>query len=503
MENLDDMNRKDNEIRHILQGPLGEGDHHWAEPGDHVWTGIESALLEKKKRSGFWWWFGGALSLILLVLFLIPNGTDSASLAMGEVGIHRIQTPDQQSESNTGLEASMGEKESGNLTDNQAGKRTRSEGLYDDRSNQRNIDQKIQNQVITEESKVDLNRSSFPEGRNTIVPVDADKETTILERVRSAEPELRANNELPIRTTPFIVTQPIPSKLQEVTIPDDQELPPLSLANPGMSAELNPSSVQHTSHHRLLIYGHGIGADRRIERKSNVNIFDPEFGHTNTQFRIGAGYEFQHKSGIFAGTGIEYQDFHERVDKEKKWIYTKKNATQVGSDLFQQNIPVVINSGFGTASTTLRVDISENSLPTDYQEGDPVIFKMTVDHSLQYIRVPLYLGYHYEWRRWFGEIRGGSGLQIYLGSKSQVTRVAESRGKIMIRETESVNQLKHVRPAIWDLQGGVYAGYRWSTAWSVSCGYEYWQSLQSVVDRPNISTFTSGSGIQLALRRSF
>ncbi len=219
--------------------------------------------------------------------------------------------------------------------------------------------------------------------------------------------------------------------------------------------------------------------------------------------RIGAGYEWQHKSGFFIGSGVEYQDFHEQVDKEKKWVYTKSNATQVGTDTYQQNIPVVINTGFGTTSATLRVDIEENSVTTDYQEGDQVSFRLTVDHSLKWLRVPVYVGYHYEWRNWFAEVRGGMGLQVFLASNSTITEVLEARDKIKIRETESTKQLKHLQKTIWDAQGGLYAGYRFSDAWSASLGYEQWFSLQSVVDRPNVSTKTNGSGVQLALRRTF
>ena len=496
------MNRKDNEIRRILQGPLGEGDHHWAEPGDHVWAGIEAALPEQKKRGGFWWWFGGALSLILLALFLIPNGTDSSSIAASEATTPLIQIPDQNGESNSTLQPSVDVSDSEELLPGNV-KDQNSFEVVQDHANQKITSWKKQGNASLEKANTNSNATSSLDELNVNDPKQSRIEISTPDTPSESESELRANNSLPVQLTPIRMMNQIPSLMQEVVFQHVQELPLHDWAKSGFNSESKQSSVLKNPHHRLLIYGHGTGADRRIERKSNVNIFDPEFGHKNTQFRFGAGYEYQHKSGIFAGSGIEYQDFHEQVGKEKKWNYTKQNSTQVGSDLFQQNIPVVINSGFGTASTTLRVDIKETGEITDYKEGDPVAFKMTVDHSLTFIRIPVYIGYHYNWNRWFGEIRGGTGLQVYVGSKAQVTQVTEARGKIKMHQTEVINQLKHVRPAIWDLQGGLYAGYMMSDTWSISCGYEYWQSLQSLVDRPNVSTFTSGSGIQLALRRSF
>ncbi len=502
MENLDDMNKRDNEIRQILQSPLGEGDHVWAEPGDQVWAGIEAALPERKKRGGFWWWFGGGLTLLLLAFFLTPNGTDLVSQAVREANTPKNLSTEHLGNPNPILLSEEEGSVSVEIINPQDHTPVKPEGIMP-LTNQTETTHTPSENAIHQDAENTLNAISFPDELNLIVPEVLKNQRKPVEINGQENSELRADQSLSIPLAPTWVSPQIPRKFEEVACLDQIRLPIIERLNPSLASGSDQVNILNKSQHRILIYGQGIYANRRIERKSPVNIFDPEFGHKNTQFRFGAGYEFQHHSGLFAGSGIEYQEFHELVDKEKKWIYTKKNATQVGSDLFQQNIPVVINSGFGTASTTLRVDIEENSLPTNYQEGDPVIFKMTVDHSLNYIRIPFYLGYQYEWRRWFAEIRGGTGLQIYIGSKSQVTQVTESKGKIKIRESASVNQLKHVRPTLWDLQGGIYAGYKLSDAWGISCGYEYWQSLQSVVDRPNMSTFTSGSGIQVALRRTF
>lgn len=501
MENLDNMNRKDDEIRRILQGPLGEGDHSWAEPGEQVWTNIEANLSEKKNRGGFWWWFGGLLSVLLIALFLIPKLSGSSSEEDNSTRTPTVELQPQQMPANSSSSSIQSDSENDLIRHQQADDQ---KGLSPTSSTSTGSGKTQQKSEKSEWKGIEhnqMNASSQPQPK---IQLPASEQEAPAQQSRDSETgsEDRADQVTPEHGTPVRITDQLPSDIQMISQPSPPELTSFTLLNPVPAINNKLSDGVKKSTHRLLIYGHGISGDRRIERKSN-NIFDPEFGHENSQFRFGAGYEWQHQSGLFAGTGVAYQEFQERVEKEKKWVYTIKNATQVGSDLYQQNIPVVINSGFGTASTTLRVDMEGSSLPTDYQEGDPVIFKMTVDHSLKYIRVPLYLGYQYEWRRWFGEVRAGSGLQIYMGSKAQVTQVAESKGKIRIRETETINQLKYVRPAIWDLQGGLYAGYRWSDAWSVSCGYEYWQSLQSVVDRPNVKTFTSGSGVQLALRRSF
>lgn len=502
MENLDDMNRKDNEIRHILQGPLGDGDHSWAEPGDHVWAGIQAALPGKKKRGGLWWWFGGAFFILLLAVFLIPEKYPLSSKTTSEAAPHKFHSSDQHIGLNPGFPSKENGISSGDVMDQPVSEPGQS-GV-----NNAPVNLEETNLLMEQRGQINSIKKSGHSGKVSKgspmnlqqgIPVESESQ----ENQSDVEPALRADHTLPAQVRPVYVVHQIPGKLEEVVFQQPHDLIFHHGTNPVVASTPLPGNSRANGEHRLVVYGHGIYGDRRIERKSTVNIFDPEFGHKNTQFRFGAGYEYQHKSGVFAGTGIEYQEFHERVEKEKKWIYTKQNSTQVGSDLYQQNIPVVINSGFGTASATLRVDMEENSMSTNYKEGDPVIFKMTVDHSLNYMRIPLYLGYQYQWRRWFGEFRGGTGLQVYLGSNAQVTQVTESRGKIKIRESETVNQLKHVRPTIWDLQGGLYVGYKLSASWGVSCGYEYWQSLQSVVDRPNMSTYTSGSGMQIALRRSF
>ncbi len=497
MENLDHINKKDDEMRHILQGPL-EGDAAWAQPGEQVWEGIEASLPPQKRRGFFWWWLGGltVLALILLIsqqLYSDPeNEKDKrASLSPGDPATTEQIVSERPMDAPHANPQGTVQNNPG-ITSSQIQSGTLNSGLEKSVNSQVDKTQKREQEdpILAPSSGI---RSHSEKEKEIIFPIQDN----------SAEEELRADLSAP----------DVNSKVQLFAA---LKLPFLEVQSSGLEDEIvleRWASIPDTilsrdkdlkqNSHRLLVYGQGPGADRQIKRKSKINLFDPEFGHQNWQYRIGAGYEWQHKSGFFAGSGLEYQDFHEQVVKEKSWTYTKKNATQIGTDVYQQNIPLVINSGFGTTTTTLRVDIEENSQPTDYQEGESVSFRLTVDHSLKWLRVPLYAGYHYDWGKWFAEIRAGAGMQVFLASKSGITEILDARGKIKIRESESSKQINHLRSTIWDAQGGVYAGYRFSGRWSASIGYEQWYSLQSVVDRPNVSTRTNGSGAQVALRRTF
>ncbi|MCF8236953.1 MAG: porin family protein [Saprospiraceae bacterium] len=498
MENLDHINQKDDEMRHILQGPL-DGNDAWAQPGERVWEGIAASLPPKKKRGGFWWWFGGLIAVILLLVFSQQKGSspDVVLDANSSRAVHESSssTPQKSSQSSELLDrdksisspeepAQAGIDMDPELVPSAHGSRLITH-QHDD----------IKAELVLP--------ASVPPSDKEVPSTESEKEfiSPFMENLMEEEP--RADYTAPKVHEDIYVFPELALPLNGI---HSESVVDISALNQPMLNYQPPVAIQKspsTSVHRLLVYGQGFGADRQIKRKTNINLFDPEFGHQNWQYRLGAGYEWQHKSRFFVGSGLEYQDFHERVDKEKKWTFTKKNATQVGTDTYQQNIPVVINTGFGTTTTTLRVDIEESSVATDYQEGDNVSFRMTVDHSLKWLRVPVYAGYHYEWKNWFAEVRGGMGLQIFLASNSTITEILEARNKIKIRESESTKQLNHVRKTIWDAQGGLYAGYSFSDNWSASIGYEQWYSLQSVVDRPNVSTITTGSGIQLALRRTF
>lgn len=500
MENLDHIEQKDEEIRRILQEPLS-GDDRWAQPGDHVWEGIDAALPDRKRRGGFWWWFGGAMLLLMGIFLIRPwladplKGTnEKVSDPLEASALSAI--PDEGPEQNQSSEEAIIPGPASETSGPQLSVSSSESDLPHRHPTpvRNNSAQDIQAVHLAKPTSSDQEAIQEPTSAFEL-PID----------VRTVEPvEPRADLSAPggrslDRTVPLLVLP-----WQELAITKD---PLWSVLDQSVTA-IDPLLVEVTttprvSIHRLMIYGQGLGADREIQRKTKNNLFDPEFGHDNSQIRFGAGYEWQHKSGFFIGTGLEYQDFKEEVVREKSWTYTKQNGTQVGSDKYQQNIPLVINSGFGTASTVLRVDINENNPTTDYQEGDIISFRMTMNHSLKWMRIPVTLGYHYAWRNWFAEVRGGLGMQLFLSSNAQITKLMDDRGKISLQESQATNPIKYVRSTILDTQAGLYAGYQWSDHWSVSCGYERWYSLQSVVDRPNVSTFTNGSGLQIALRRNF
>ena len=101
------------------------------------------------------------------------------------------------------------------------------------------------------------------------------------------------------------------------------------------------------------------------------------------------------------------------------------------------------------------------------------------------------------------EVRGGVGLNVQVSYDAQLTGLLETRNRIKLLSPPSLRKPGNLESTYWDLQGGIYAGYKLSGNTELGIGYEMWQSLQPVVDNPKFKTYLNGSGFNAGVRLAF
>ena len=516
MEPFDNDPISDEEIRKILQEPLS-GSEPWAEPGERVWAGIEAALpVKRKRRFGGWWWlplFG--LLVLMSTVYMGSDQTDTHDMDQTAANQPFNQTKNQHNISS--IEKEEAEKTTLNIPEHNdnsliatLSQDTPSEKVIPSTKNSANANSKQRHngnhtRTTLPKPSSELNRSeSFlphPSLTNQtdhfLLPSTLDLENQPL--IKIEYPEAGHNDQIEVGST--LPTFAVPAFLPLRQVAPERKVVILQFPAKEEPRAFVPAPTPTA--HRLLAYAHGTEAGRDVRTSGMKPNLDPETNRSRSNIRFGLGYEYQARSGLFFGTGVEYQEFSEVAVKEKEWLFTKIGAIPSGPNQFNQQFNVLFVGGLGTTSADLRVSIGQQQNTVDYQEGDPVHLKLTVEQNLRQMRIPIYAGYRFEKKYWFAEVRGGVGLNVQVSYDAQLTGLLETRNRIKLLAPPSLRKPANLESTYWDLQGGIYAGYKLSGNTEIGIGYEMWQSLQPVVDNPKFKTYLNGSGFNAGVRLAF
>lgn len=265
-----------------------------------------------------------------------------------------------------------------------------------------------------------------------------------------------------------------------------------------------PARSEVVGTHRLTIYGHGTGAgmdwQRRRPNFPGPPIFpDDPISQRYEGLRLGLGWEWQHRSGWFLTSGLEYQAVREETERALPWRFTRMGGMP-GPGGFSQDLALSLSGGFGNNSADLRVSVRELQNTQDYQEGDSVRLSLHMRQRLQQVRIPLQAGYRIGHRRFFGEIKAGFGVQINVAFDAELTRLRDDRNRLGLLAPVPLRRSPQLAALSLDLQAGAAVGCRLGNGLEWTIGWDGWRGIGAAVRSPMGQGVLQGSGVTTSVR---
>lgn len=485
MENLDDGNMADRELRRILEAPVGD-DEAWAQPDERVWEGLSRALDRRsRRRRSFLWWFGASgLALLLFLVWLVPRQVVEEGKAIRASGGHtgRLLAPQ--------------------LTEEEG--RIYGKAKHQDGEMLLDAELHAPASLKTVDPEGHMNRRAYADTVTTSGTADG--------RIEDAETR---NPDIPKASSDTLATAPSAAPPAEVDAMRMAEAfeplgsrgkVPLLAVNaqaPSLSAVL-AVAPQRRGTQRILFYGHGTNAGMDWQRRRpglpgpSPFLEDP-VSQRFEALRIGTGWEWQFTSGWFLGTGMEFQSVREETERALLWRFTRKGGMPSPGG-FNQQLALALPGGFGISSADLRVSVRELQNTQDYQEGDSVSLALTLRQQIRQVRLPVLAGYRIQHGRFFGEIRAGVGVSFHADFDAELSRLADERNRMGLQRPIRLMRSPQLNRTLLDVQAGAAAGLRMVHGLELAIGWDGWRTLVPSVEHQEVQGFLQGSGVSAGIR---
>ena len=487
MEHRDDNSWNDDALRRMLEGPL-EGDTSWAEPTDRVWEGVSRSIGKReRKRRALWWWFGGLAALLTVGVYTL---VDRAGMDQGAIPPGISAKP-----ADTNREPSAAEQR-------------RSEGILQEISGQDTASPSKGKASSPSQSGLEPASGSLRRG-----DIAGGIGSRGAKGIDAAGTGMTPAVELPLVLAEATAADPVEQVVQNAAPPTEGIAPREGLGSlqslEGTVPELPqgmvlPALSEVVGTHRLTIYGHGTGADMDWQRRRpnfpGPPIFpDDPISQRYEGLRLGLGWEWQHRSGWFLSSGLEYQAVREETERALPWRFTRMGGMP-GPGGFSQDLALSLSGGFGNNSADLRVSVRELQNTQDYQEGDSVRLSLTMRHQLRQVRVPVMAGYRLSHHRFFAEIKAGVGLQVNTGFDAELTKLTDERNRLRLQGPVRLKRSPQLSAAFVDVQVGAAVGLRLFQGLEWSVGWDGWRGIGPAVRLAHGQGFLTGTGITTGIR---